>query len=54
MTPEMALRLSTYFRTEPSLLLTLQTDVDLWDARQKLKAELAKIEPAEWDREEIG
>lgn len=52
-TPEMALRLGTFFRNGPELLLRMQMAVDLWDAAQKIGPELAAIEPAEWDREEI-
>lgn len=51
--PDMALRLAAYFRTEVNLLLDMQRDYDVWTAREKIKAELEKIEPVEWDREEI-
>lgn len=44
--PEMALRLGTFFDNGPELWLGMQADHDLWRARQALKAELAKIEPA--------
>lgn len=52
--PEMALRLATYFSTTPEMLLRLQADHDLWTAHDKIKADLAAIEPVEWEREDIG
>jgi addiction module HigA family antidote len=51
--PEMALRLAKFFRTTPELLMHMQVDYDLWEANQEIKDQLAKIKPAEWDREEI-
>jgi len=44
-TTEMALRLGEFFGNGPELWLGLQTDYDIWHARQKLADELAKIEP---------
>ena len=43
--PEMALRLGTLFRTSPEMWLSLQREVDLWDAEQRIKKELTKIRP---------
>ena len=51
--PEIALRLGIFFRNGPELRMRMQNDYDLWQAREKIKDELAKIEPTEWDREEI-
>ncbi|WP_035966945.1 HigA family addiction module antitoxin [Bradyrhizobium sp. YR681] len=51
--PDMALRLAAYFRTEANLLLDMQRDYDVWTAREKIKGELDKIEPVEWDRDEV-
>ena len=45
-TPAMALRLGTYFGNGPEIWLGLQNDYDLWHERERMKAELAKIEPA--------
>ncbi len=45
-TPEMALRLGKFFDNGAELWLGLQADVDLWDAREKLAIDLAKIKPA--------
>ena len=36
---DMAHRLARLFKTSPDLWLALQTDVDLWNAHQKKKAE---------------
>jgi len=44
--PEMALRLGTFFGSGAELWIGLQLDHDLWQARQKMKGELAKIAPA--------
>jgi addiction module HigA family antidote len=44
-TTEMALRLGTFFGNGPDLWADMQTDYDLWHAREKIAAELAKIEP---------
>ena len=43
--PEMALRLARFFGNSPELWLNAQKAVDLWDATQALKEELARIEP---------
>jgi hypothetical protein len=43
MTTEMALRLGTFFGNGPELWLGLQADYDIWQARQKLAGDLAKI-----------
>ena len=51
--PEMALRLGTFFGNGPDVWIRMQNDYDLWEAHERIKAELAKIEPAEWDREAI-
>ena len=44
--PEMALRLGKFFGNGAEIWLGLQADVDLWDAREKIAGELAKIKPA--------
>lgn len=52
--PEMALRLGQFFRNGPHLWLRMQNEVDLFDAGQKIGAEVAAIEPADWEgREEF-
>ncbi len=43
--PEMALRLARLFGNSPEFWLNLQRGVDLWDAAQGLKAEMAHIKP---------
>jgi len=43
--PEMALRLGKLFGQTPDFWLNLQRQVDLWDAAQMLKRELALIRP---------
>ena len=43
--PEMALRLAKLFATSPEYWLNLQRNVDLWDAAQGLKREIAHIHP---------
>ncbi len=43
--PEMALRLSRLFGNSPDFWLNAQRAVDLWDATQSLKVELARIKP---------
>jgi addiction module HigA family antidote len=46
-TPDTALRLAKFTRTEPEFWLNLQQAVDLWDAlRSKEARELKSIEPA--------
>ena len=44
-TPEMALRLSRLFGNSPEFWLNAQRAVDLWDAAQALKDEMARIKP---------
>lgn len=43
--PEMALRLAKLLGTTPEFWLNLQRNVDLWDAAQQLKQEIAQIRP---------
>ena len=43
--PEMALRLSRLFGNSPEFWLNAQRAVDLWDAAQTIKADLARIKP---------
>lgn len=45
LSPEMALRLSKLFGNSPEFWLNLQRNVDLWDAAQGLKQEMAHIHP---------
>ena len=45
MTPEMSLRLSKLFGNSPEFWLNLQRNVDLWDAAQELKRQIARIQP---------
>ncbi|MGI9043401.1 MAG: HigA family addiction module antitoxin [Gemmatimonadaceae bacterium] len=42
---EMALRLSKLFGNSPEFWLNLQRNVDLWDAAQELKRQIARIHP---------
>src|SRR5688572_15106127 len=42
-TPEMAVRIGKFCGNGPELWLGMQQAVDLWDARQKLATEVAKI-----------
>lgn len=51
--PEMALRLGTFFGNGPQVWIGMQVDHDLWEAETRIRAEIARIKPAEWDREEI-
>lgn len=44
-TPEMALRFSRLFGNTPEFWLNAQRAVDLWDAVQSIKAEVARIKP---------
>jgi addiction module HigA family antidote len=44
--PDMALRLGKFFDNGPEIWMGLQADVDLWNARARLKDDLAKIKPA--------
>lgn len=43
--PEMALRLARLFANSPEFWLNAQRAVDLWDAAQAIKAEMARIKP---------
>ena len=43
--PEMALRLSRLFGNSPEFWLNAQQAVDLWDAGQATKDEMARIKP---------
>lgn len=43
--PEMALRLSRLFANAPEFWMNAQRSVDLWDAMQALKSEVARIKP---------
>jgi len=45
LSPEMALRLSRLFGNSPEFWLNTQRAVDLWDAAQALKSEMARIKP---------
>ena len=45
LTAEMALRLGRLTDTSPEMWLNLQRAVDLWDAEQALREEIARIEP---------
>jgi addiction module HigA family antidote len=43
--PEMALRLSRLFGNSPEFWLNAQRSVDLWDAAQAIRADVARIKP---------
>ena len=43
--PEMALRLGRLFGNSPEFWLNAQHAVDLWDAAQSIKREVARIKP---------
>ena len=43
--PEMALRLSRLFGNSPEFWLNAQRTVDLWNAAQAIKADVARIKP---------
>lgn len=45
MSPEMALRLGRLFGNSPEFWLNAQRAVDLWDAAQGIKNEIARIKP---------
>ncbi len=45
LTPEMALRLSRLFGNSPEFWLNAQRAVDLWDAAQSIKDQVARIKP---------
>ena len=44
-TPEMALRFARLFGNSPEFWLNAQRAVDLWDAAQSIKREVARIRP---------
>lgn len=50
--PEMALRLGKFFGDGPGLWIRMQTDVDLWDAKQRIAGELRKIKQM-WNPDHI-
>jgi antitoxin HigA-1 len=43
--PELALRLSQYFKTTPEFWLNLQHNVDMWDTLQVKRASIQAIAP---------
>lgn len=43
--PEMALRLGRLFGNSPEFWLNVQRAVDLWEAAQRVKGEVARIKP---------
>jgi addiction module HigA family antidote len=43
--PEMALRFARLFGNSPEFWLNAQRAVDLWDAEQAIKSEVARITP---------
>ena len=43
--PEMALRLARLFGNAPEFWLNAQRAVDLWDAAQSIKSDVARIKP---------
>lgn len=45
LSPEMALRLARLFGNSPEFWLNAQRAVDLWDAAQSIKSEVARITP---------
>lgn len=45
LSPEMALRLSRLFGNSAEFWLNAQRSVDLWDAEQAIKEEVARIKP---------
>lgn len=45
LSPDMALRLGRLFTQSPESWLNSQRSVDLWDAEQAIKRELARIKP---------
>ena len=44
-TPEMALRLGRLFGNSPEFWLNAQRAIDLWDAAQTIKKDVARIKP---------
>lgn len=45
LSPEMALRLARLFGNSPEFWLNAQRAVDLWDAAQAIRVEVARIKP---------
>jgi addiction module HigA family antidote len=45
LSPEMALRLSRLFGNTPEFWLNAQRAVDLWDAAQAIRSDVARIKP---------
>lgn len=45
LSPEMALRFGRLFGNAPEFWLNAQRAIDLWDAAQSIKAEVAQIRP---------
>ncbi len=45
LTPEMALRFARLFGNSPEFWLNAQLSVDLWDAAQTIKNDMARIQP---------
>lgn len=45
LSPEMALRLGRLFGNSPEFWINAQRAVDLWDAAQGIKKEIARIKP---------
>ena len=45
--PEMALRLARLFGNSPEFWLNAQRAVDLWDAAQAIRKDVARIKPLE-------
>ena len=45
LSPQMALRLSRLFGNAPEFWLNAQRSVDLWDAAQAIKDDVARIKP---------
>ena len=43
--PEMALRLARLFGNSPDFWMNAQLTVDIWDANQAIKGEVARIQP---------
>lgn len=45
LSPEMSLRLARLFGNSPEFWLNAQRAVDLWDAQQAIKSDMARIKP---------
>lgn len=50
---EMAIRLGKAFNTTPDLWLNMQHSYDLWQAKQRMKKEAAKIKPFVYREDDI-